>query len=48
VHAWSMWGGKGAMAAAAETVALLPPTVRVVTVDQLVRLMRKRFGTPMP
>jgi hypothetical protein len=48
VHAWSTWGGRGAMAAVADTAAMLPPQVRVVTAERLVRLMRKHFGTPMP
>jgi hypothetical protein len=48
VHAWSMWAGKGPMGAVAETVARLPPEVRVVTAEQIVRRLRKHFGTPLP
>jgi hypothetical protein len=46
VHAWSTWGGKGAMGAVADAVALLPPQVRVVTADQVVRRLRRHFGAP--
>ena len=48
VHAWSMWGGAGAMSAAAQTVAMLPPQVKVVTAEHVIRLLRKYHGTPMP
>ena len=48
VHAWSSWRGSGAMAAVQQTIGALPPSVRVVTAEELFVLMRQQFGTPAP
>src|SRR5207247_1489007 len=46
-HAWSSWGGSGAMSAVAQTIAALPSSVRVVTAEDLFLLLRQQFGTPV-
>jgi hypothetical protein len=48
VHAWSFKDIGGPMEAVKRTIDRLPPGTRVVTAEELVMLLRSRFGTPVP
>ena len=46
-NAWSFGDDGGPMQAIADTIELLPPNTRLVTVEELIILLRNNFGDPV-